>query len=488
VRLNKIVTASAVGLMLAPLAACGSSSGSTAASTTSAAAAATTAAATTAAATRAAATTAASAPSATTGSSASASAAPSASSKAVPLTGVTLNYWASNQGTSLQNDKDVLTPVLAKFTAQTGIKVNITVVPWANLLNNILAAATSGKGPDVLNIGNTWSSTLQATGAFTAFNAANLSDVGGASHFLAGSLSATGVPGKDPVAVPIYSLAYGLYYNKAKFAAAGITTPPATWTDFEADAKKLTSGSNYALAVEGGSTTENIHTAFTLSQQNGGSFYDSSGKATFDTPGNVAGILQQLNFMQADKIVNPSDAEYSNGTEALKDFATGKTAMVMWQAAAGSLKQLGMNAADIGVVPVPLPATLPAGGKKVTSMVAGINLAIFKGSSHQAQDLEFAKFMTSTATQESLNATYGSLPSVKDAYADAAFQTPAVGVFKSVLNSTAAPLPATASESQMETLVGTTIKNLYGEIASGKTVTSSEIAKDLTADQQQLTS
>ena len=37
--------------------------------------------------------------------------------------GVTLTYWASNQGTSLDNDKQVLTPELAKFTKQTGIKV-----------------------------------------------------------------------------------------------------------------------------------------------------------------------------------------------------------------------------------------------------------------------------------------------------------------------------------------------------------------------------
>ncbi|MDQ0297071.1 hypothetical protein J2S52_005110 [Streptomyces sp. DSM 41037] len=38
-------------------------------------------------------------------------------------------------------------------------------MPWSDLLNRILAAATSGQGPDVLNIGNTWSSSLQATGA-----------------------------------------------------------------------------------------------------------------------------------------------------------------------------------------------------------------------------------------------------------------------------------------------------------------------------------
>jgi multiple sugar transport system substrate-binding protein len=456
VRLRKIATTAIFGLVLAPLAAC-SSSGSNSAS--SSASAGTTAAASTA-----------------------------ASGGAVKSTGVTLNYWASNQGTSLANDQQVLTPELNKFTAQTGIKVNLQVVPWSDLLNNILAATTSGKGPDVLNIGNTWSPSLQATNAFLPFDSSTIAQVGGASHFLAGSLSATGAAGQPPVAVPLYSLAYGLYYNKKQFAAAGITTPPATWTDFEADAKKLTTPTHWALSLEAGSTTENIHNVFTLSQQMGGSFYDSAGKPTFDTPQNVAAIMQYLNFMQTDKIVNPSDAEYSNGTEALKDFATGVTSMVFWQASQGSLVQLGMDPADIGVVPVPLPATPTAGGKKVTSMVAGINLAIFKDTKNKAAALQFVKFMTSTPEQETLNKTYGSLPSVADAYVDPAFQTPNVQVFKSVLNSSAAPLPAVASESQFETLVGTAVNKLFASAASGSTVTSDQVASALQAAQQQVTS
>ena len=73
----------------------------------------------------------------------------------------------------------------------------------------------SGKGPDVLNIGNTWSASLQATGAFLPFTPSVMNHIGGSSRFLAGSLSATGAPGKPPAAVPLYSLAYGLYYNKA---------------------------------------------------------------------------------------------------------------------------------------------------------------------------------------------------------------------------------------------------------------------------------
>ena len=61
----------------------------------------------------------------------------------------TLTYWASNQGTSLDNDKEVLTPVLQKFTQETGIKVNLEVIGWNDLQTRIQTAITSGQAPDV---------------------------------------------------------------------------------------------------------------------------------------------------------------------------------------------------------------------------------------------------------------------------------------------------------------------------------------------------
>src|SRR6266498_3960954 len=126
----------------------------------------------------------------------------------------TLTYWASNQGTSLDDDKQKLTPELRKFEQQTGIHVKLEVIPWSDLLNRIMAATTSGQGPDVLNIGNTWSASLQATGAFLPFNSQNSAQIGGESRFLSSAVGSTGAVGKPPTAAPLYSLAYGLYYNK----------------------------------------------------------------------------------------------------------------------------------------------------------------------------------------------------------------------------------------------------------------------------------
>lgn len=395
----------------------------------------------------------------------------------------TLTYWASDQGTSISNDQQVLAPALAAFQKQTGIKVNMEVIPWSDLLNRILAAATSGQGPDVLNIGNTWSASLQATGAFLPFDSATMSQIGDKSQFL--SLSATGAAGQDPVGLPIYANAYGLYYNKKMFAAAGIANPPTTWDELIADGQKLTTGGHYGLSVEGGSDSENAHMAFIFGQQHGASLFSKDGNTPqFDSPQEVAGVEQYINLMAKAKIVNTSDAEYSNGTEALQDFASGKTAMVMWQGADGSLKTDGMNPADFGIAPIPLP---PAGqGNQVNSMVAGINISIFKNTKNKDGAIKFVKFMTSTPIQEELNAAYGSLPTVKAAYSDPAFQTPTDKVLQQVLGSTSAPLPQVAKESQFETAVGEQMKALFADAASGKPINDATVKAALTTANQQM--
>jgi len=410
----------------------------------------------------------------------------SSSSDSGSIKGQTITYWASNQGASIAADQKTLAPVLAEFTKETGVKVKLEVVGWNDLLNRIMAATSSGDGPDVVNIGNTWSASLQATGAFLPISADVMKQIGDTGRFLPGALAATGAPGKDPMAVPIYSMAYAMYYNKAEFKAAGISAPPTTWDQFIADGKKLTGKGKWGVSVEGAQTPENAHHAFTFSAQYGGSFFDSSGKPTFDTPQNIKGIEEYVNFLGADKIANPSDAENSNGTEAVQEFATGKSAMLLWQAASTQLQDDGMNAANIGIAPIPFPANPPAGAKHVDSIVAGINLATFANTKHKAASLAFMKFMTSKTTQTTLNKAYGSLPSVTDAYDDPAFQTPTVQVIKQTLNSTAAPMPAVATEAQFETVIGTAMKNLFADAASGKPITDSLVADQLKTAQQQL--
>lgn len=403
---------------------------------------------------------------------------------------VTLSYWASNQAPSVEDDKRVLQPELDKFEKQTGIKVKLEVISWSDLLNRILGATTSGKGPDVLNIGNSWSASLQATGAFLPFDDAALAKIGGKDRFIPASMSATGAPGQPPASVPLYGLAYGLFYNKKMFADAGVEKPPATWAELVAVGKKLTDAKSgrYGLAIMGASYSENAHFAFMFGRQHGAKIFDGK-QARFDDPEMVTGVKQYIDLLSAHKVVNPSNAEYVNDTQILKDFAGGKAAMLMIQSyAATAIEQNGLARDAYGVAPVPLPDPLPANGKRVNSHVAGINIAVFEDSKNKDAALKFVAFMTSPEEQRILNAAFNSLPVVTEAYSDERFKTANIQVFQKVLADTAESMPMIEETAQFETLVGTAMKDLLAEAASGKAVDEAAIRAKLTKANQQMTS
>ncbi|MGW5464413.1 ABC transporter substrate-binding protein [Streptomyces sp. NPDC003996] len=397
----------------------------------------------------------------------------------------TLTYWASNQGASIAVDKQVLQPELDKFQKQTGIKVKLEVVPWSDLLNRILTATTSGQGPDVLNIGNTWSASLQATGALLPWDTKNFAKIGGKDRFVDSALGSTGAAGKDPAAVPLYSMAYALYYNKKIFADAGIGKPPATWDELVADGKKIQAKGKSALGAEGSNLSENIHHVFVFAKQRGADFFTADGKPDFTSPKVVDAVKSYVDLMAKDKVIPTGDAEYAQN-QSVSDFAKGKQAMLLWQSAAANLKSQGMSEDAYGIAPVPVISGTLGTGTQVNSMVAGINLAVFKNTHNLDGATKFVKFMTSDDEQKILNTAYSSIPPVKSAQSDAAFSAPATAVLKNTLATSAAALPQVASESQFETAVGTAVKDLFADAAAGRAVTTDSVKAALQKAQQQM--
>ncbi|MFI8307195.1 ABC transporter substrate-binding protein [Streptomyces sp. NPDC085927] len=396
-----------------------------------------------------------------------------------------LTYWASNQGASVEIDKKVLQPELDKFEKQTGIKVELEVVPWSDLLNRILTATTSGQGPDVLNIGNTWSASLQATGALLPWDAKNFDRIGGKDRFVDSALGSTGAEGQDPAAVPLYSMAYALYYNKQMLADAGVDAPPATWDELVAAGKKVSKDGKWGMGMEGSNPSENIHHAFVFAKQHGADFFTADGKPDFTNDGAVTAVKQYVDLMAKDKIIAPGNAEYAQN-QSVSDFAKGRTAMLLWQSASANLKSQGMADDAYGIAPVPVQSGTPGAGKQVNSMVAGINLAVFKNSDNIDGATDFVKFMTSDAEQKLLNTAYSSIPPVKAAQEDPAFNSPANSVLKDTLAQSAVALPQVPDESQFETAVGTAVKDLFADAAGGREVTTASVKAALTKAQQQM--
>ncbi|XAS68567.1 sugar ABC transporter substrate-binding protein [Micrococcaceae bacterium Sec5.7] len=391
----------------------------------------------------------------------------------------TITYWASDQGNNLDDTAAKLKPSLDRFTEKTGVKVQLEVISWTDLYNRILTAVTSGDGPDVLNIGNTWAVTLQETGAFEPVEGALLDAVGGKDRFLQTSWSTGGAEGKTPTSVPLYGLAYNMYYNTKMFKEAGIAKAPVTWDEFVADAKKLTKDTNgdgkpdqWGFTAAGASVSANSHQAFVRGLQNGGTLFDKDGQPTFDSDAQVAGVKQFIDLMANDKVMSPSDAEISQGAQKIDNLINGKAAMLFDQS---PLKNFGARGfKDWAVAPVPMLTAGATGDAGTQSHVAGINLSVFKNSKNKENAIKLAGFLTSDAEQVALNTSYSSLPVVTGASGDPAFQTDEVKAKRDALASHSLPMPLIAKEGQMETLTGTAIKNLFAKAATG-TVSEADI-------------
>ncbi len=394
-----------------------------------------------------------------------------------------ITYWASNQGATIDQDKEVLDKAIKRFTDKTGVEVDFKVIPWSDLWNNITTATTSGKGPDVLNIGNTWSVSLQATGAFEKFDDDAVKDLGGRSRFLDSSWAASGAEGETPTSVPLYGLTYGLFYNKKIFEKAGVQ-PPKTWSEFVSTAKKLTKDTNgdgkidqWGAAIEGASITESAHFAFILGRQNGGELFDGN-KPTFDSDPIVKGVSDYVNLIGRDKVVNPSNAQYEDGTRVPAQFAEGKTGMFIYQNnAENNLKSNGVKPDMYGVAEVPVA---DGSSTPIMSHVAGINMSIFANSDNKEAAMEFVKFMTSDPEQVQLNQSFGSLPVVKGAQQDEAFTSNKnLETFNGILADHAEPMPLITEEGQMETIIGDAMKQLIADSATKGPVSDEQVREAL---------
>ena len=227
----------------------------------------------------------------------------------------------------------------------------------------------------------------------------------------------------------------------------------------------------------------NSHQAFVRGLQNGGSLFDDEGKPTFDTPEQVAGVKQWIDLMATDKIMSPSDAEIADGPTKVDNFINGNAAMMFDQSPLKNFEARGFT--DFATAAVPMMTADATGLEGTQSHVAGINLSVFKNSDNKEAALELVRFMTSDEEQVYLNDAFTSLPIVKAATDDEAFQNPDVQAKQAVLKDHAAPMPLVSNEGQMETLTGTAIKDLFAKAATG-TVTEADIKNALTDANNQM--
>jgi len=222
-------------------------------------------------------------------------------------------------------------------------------------------------------------------------------------------------------AMPVLADAYGLYYNKSLLAKAGITTPPKTLDELEADAIKLTTynadGSIKTLGFNPWMGYQEMAPAH-LAPATGAQWLDENGKSLVGTdPGWKELIEWQKAFaakIGTDKLKKFTAAS-ADEFSAQNDFEIGRVAMNLdgeWRVA--FMKDQAPKV-DYGTAPFPTGSdhTDLYGGGYLTGNIGGIA----KGSKNPELAWALLKYLTTdTAAVVKLANGLQNVPTITSAY------------------------------------------------------------------------
>ena len=404
---------------------------------------------------------------------------------------VTITWWATNLASSLERDQEVLTPIIKRFTDETGIKVDFEVNDWGDYYNKVLGAVSSGEGPDVMSVGTTWTQTLADTGAFLQLDDKRMTAVGGRDKFLGPPLAAAGGDAKGgPSFLPMVSGVNNLWYNPKLFAAAGIDGPPRTWSEFVADARALTKDTNgdgtidqWGFGYPAGMAVELSHLIFAVGRQEGGQMFGTDGKPTLDSDGLVKAAKLITDLMATDKVLSPADVESTATTDTFQDFIDGRVAMTIGPSPVPTFT----DAKFTDYAGADMPLVEPLVGDPIMTHVAGVNIGVFAETKHEDAALKLMRYLTDEAAQVDFYRDFDVLPTNRATYDSPQIEkTPLFETYANILAKHADTFPLNSKTGQAETLIGDAMKQLFAQAALKGPLSEAQIRDVLTKANTQL--
>jgi multiple sugar transport system substrate-binding protein len=330
---------------------------------------------------------------------------------------VTIKFWhgwsAPSEVKAIQDNVD------AFEAANPNITVEVTGNVTDDKINQALRAGGSN-APDVVSSFTTTSVGEFCSGPFIDLSQYMKDDgIDPTATFPAATLEYTQYQGNQ-CSLPLLADAYGLYYNKDMFAAAGIKSPPKTMSEFDADAVKLTKsdGDSYSQLgfmpnYHGYETTTDHYAA-----QWGATYFDDAGKSTVGT--NPA-FKQMFEWQKSlvgklggyDKL-EKYRTTFGDEFSSKNPFQTGQVAMSLdgeWRAGFVSDANVDFN---WGVAPFPVPDDQADSYGK--GYLSGTIVGISSKSQEQNAAWEFVKYLTTnTEAVVSFANTIHNVPSTFDA-------------------------------------------------------------------------
>jgi multiple sugar transport system substrate-binding protein len=213
---------------------------------------------------------------------------------------------------------------------------------------------------------------------------------------------------------------YVLFYNKADFAKAGITSPPATWTQLEADAVKLSDPAkkHYGIYIPWGTDEWISYDWESLLWANGGQLLNAGNtKVAFDSPAGVQALTTWVNLVRKDHAAPTTSYAQAGSFDGAPAFASNAVSMIIegqW-----AVSEFNTAKLNYGV------ALVPAGSSGQSAANIGIGVAsVFSrgGSAAQSASLTFVKWLAQPTQGAYLTAVSGGLPSAPNQLSEPAVQ------------------------------------------------------------------
>jgi multiple sugar transport system substrate-binding protein len=326
---------------------------------------------------------------------------------------VTLKVWSGFTGREL----GIWNQALAGFHA---LHPNVTIKSVGSIDNNkIVAGIRSGNPPDVaLSFETDKTGAFCHSGGWINLNDLIKRDNIDMNQFPKAVQSYTKF-GDTRCAMPVLADDYGLYYNKDMFQKAGITSPPKTFSELTADAKKLTQRSaDGTIKVAGFVPTEGFyenaaahHAPLWDAQWN-----DANGKSTIATsPGWAKWLTWDKDLVdwyghdKLQRFIAGAGQEFSPQNA----FERGKIAMLMDGEYRTAFIKAEHPELNYGTAPMPVDdanAGLYGGG-----YVVGNTVGIPKGAKNQEAAWELIKYLaTNTKPLVTLADGLGNVPTTAE--------------------------------------------------------------------------
>jgi multiple sugar transport system substrate-binding protein len=315
-------------------------------------------------------------------------------------------------------DSKSFTALMGDFTQQTGIPVQVEAVPWGNVNDKLTTAVASGNGPDIMQIGLSLLPTFVSANALLDLKSYTSSHPGLQSSNYLSAVAADKInPSGKVLSVPWVSDVRVLFYRTDILSAAGISSPPTTWTALHDDAAILAKRGQGKYGYYIPQWDSALPIEFTWDA--GGDVIDSTGKVNFDTPQFKAAADFYISFYKDHLVPTASDFDQTQG------FISGSAPMLI----SGPYLAAGITSAAPQLNGKWGVSMLPSDINN-TSLFAGSNMGIWKGSKHVQASLRLLDWLAQPSTQLKWYQAANELPTAKTALTNSALTSdPTVKIY-----------------------------------------------------------